>query len=208
MSDSSLTRRTILRGATLVGATAAVAPTNLFGVDSPYINLSASEGGLLDAIVDRLIPSDELGPGAKEAGVVRYIDRALGDALASSRGAYTAGLVALDKYALASRGKAFLQLSAIDQESVLIDCETGAATGFAGSSAQFFAQLLNHVKQGMFADPSYGGNQNFVGWNLINYPGVRTAVTAVDQKALEANTLKPARQSVAEFGFDKEHHGN
>jgi len=48
-------------------------------------NLTAGESELLDAIVARLIPSDGLGPGALEAGATRYIDRALGGALSSSR---------------------------------------------------------------------------------------------------------------------------
>ena len=61
---------------------------------------------------------------------------------------------------------------------MLIDVETGAATGFTGSSAQFFALVLNHTRQGMFGDPYYGGNANFVGWDLLGYPGVRTMVTA------------------------------
>ena len=43
------------------------------------------EGRLMDAIVARLIPTDELGPGATEAHAVAYIDRALGGALTSSR---------------------------------------------------------------------------------------------------------------------------
>ena len=68
---------------------------------------------------------------------------------------------------------------------MLIDVETGAATGFTGSSAQFFALVLNHTHQGTFGDPYYGGNANFVGWDLIGYPGIRTMVTPNDQKALE-----------------------
>jgi hypothetical protein len=98
-----------------------------------------------------------------------------------------------------SRGKAFADLSPIDQDSVLIDVETGAATGsgagFAGSSAQFFAMVLNHTRQGTFGDPYYGGNANFVGWDLLGYPGVRTNVSAADQQALERNQLKPSRRS-------------
>ena len=98
-----------------------------------------------------------------------------------------------------SRGKPFVELSPTDQDSVLIDVETGAATGsgagFAGSSAQFFAMVLNHTRQGMFGDPYYGGNANFVGWDLIGYPGVRTSVTAADQQALEATQLKPNHSS-------------
>ena len=63
-------------------------------------------------------------------------------------------------------------------------CEKGEATGFAGA-ASFFAMVLAHTRQGMFGDPYYGGNVNFVGWDLIGYPGLRTMVTAADQKALE-----------------------
>jgi gluconate 2-dehydrogenase gamma chain len=213
-----ITRRTLLRGATVVGATAVVAPASLLSTEIAsaaepaqvaFKNLTASEGSLLQVVVERLIPSDEHGPGAKEAHVAEYIDGALGDALQSSRQSYAMGLAALDRYALASRGKSFLQLTPTDLDSVLIDCETGGATGFTGSSAQFFAMLLNHTRQGMFGDPHYGGNANFVGWDLIGYPGVRTAVTAADQRSLEANEMKPARRSAYDYnGFTKEHHGD
>src|SRR5262245_60137192 len=108
-------------------------------------NFTADEGKLMDAIVARLIPTDELGPGATEAHAVAYIDRALGDALKSSRQAYATGLAALNSYARASRGAPFTQLSPVDQDSVLIDVETGTATGFTGSSAAFFAMVLNHT---------------------------------------------------------------
>ena len=77
---------------------------------------------------------------------------------------------------------------------MLIDVETGAATGFTGSSAQFFTLVLNHTHQGTFGDPYYGGNANFIGWDLIGYPGVRTMVTAADQKSLEAQTLQAESQ--------------
>jgi Gluconate 2-dehydrogenase subunit 3 len=167
-------------------------------------NLSASEMDLLDAIVARLIPADANGPGAREARAASYIDRALGGALAASRQAYTAGLAALDRYARSSRGAAFTQLSAADQDSVLRDVETGSATGFAGSSATFFNMLLNHTHQGTFGDPYYGGNANFIGWDLIGYPGVRTMVSPSDQVRLESNQLKPNRKSAYEYeGFTK-----
>jgi hypothetical protein len=34
----------------------------------------------------------------------------------------------------------------------------------------------------MFCDPYYGGNANFRGWDLLGYPGVRTLVTADQQR--------------------------
>jgi gluconate 2-dehydrogenase gamma chain len=162
-------------------------------------HLTAADADLLDAIVARLIPTDEHGPGATEARAVHYIDRALGSALASSHQAYTAGLAALDRYARSSRGAAFARLSQVDQDSVLIDVETGAATGFTGGSAAFFAMVLGHTHQGMFGDPYYGGNANFVGWDLVGYPGVRTMVTAADQKQLEQRQLKPNHKSAYDY---------
>ena len=164
----------------------------------PLENLTAGQMDILDAVVARLIPSDANGPGATEARATHYIDRALGGALASSRAAYTSGLAALDLYARSSRGAPFTQLSATDQDSVLIDVETGAARGFTGSSAAFFALLLGHTHQGTFGDPYYGGNANFIGWDLIAYPGVRTMVTAGDQQQLEKQALKPNHKSAYE----------
>ena len=152
----------------------------------PLEALTADEADLLTAIVARLIPSDANGPGAVEAGAVHYIDRALAGALSSSRETYRRGLAALERYARSSRGKPFRELTSTDQESLLIDVETGSATGsgagFEGSSAAFFTMLRAHTWQGTFGDPFYGGNRNFIGWDLLGYPGVRTAVTPDDQR--------------------------
>lgn len=165
----------------------------------PLEHFTAAEAELMEAIVARLIPTDQHGPGATEAHAVHYIDRALGGALTSSRAAYSSGLAALNRYAEASRGAPFTRLSAIDQDSLLIDVETGAATGFDGSSAAFFAMVLNHTQQGTFGDPYYGGNANFTGWDLIGYPGVRTMVSAADQRALEAGELKSNHRSAYDY---------
>ena len=75
----------------------------------------------------------------------------------ASREAYRAGFAAFDRYCRSSRGKPFVELSPTDQDSVLIDVESGAATGsgagFAGSSALFFNMVKNHTWQGTFGDP-------------------------------------------------------
>jgi gluconate 2-dehydrogenase gamma chain len=152
---------------------------------APLESLTADEAELLTAIVARLIPSDANGPGAVEAGAVTYIDRALAGPLASSRDAYRRGLAALDRYATQSRGSAFRSLTAVDQDAVLIDVEAGSATqaaGFDGSSAIFFSLVRAHTWQGTFGDPYYGGNRDYVGWDLVGYPGVRTSVTPDDQR--------------------------
>jgi gluconate 2-dehydrogenase gamma chain len=208
-----ITRRDLLKVAGAAAAAGAAPPARADGAEAPSLGAKPSEHGaerrdfspgdqapsrtplqaltadehdLLTAIVARLIPADAHGPGAVEAGAVTYIDRALAGFLAPSRDAYRRGLAALERYARSSRGAPFRQLAPVDQDSLLIDVETGAATGsgagFDGSSGAFFAMLRAHTWQGTFGDPYYGGNRGYVGWDLIGYPGVRTAVTPDEQR--------------------------
>ena len=217
----SLSRRDLFRVAGAAGA-AALAPSGLSASGAPpavsvplpvvpvaraagpLMNLTAAETEILSAVVDRLIPSDDLGPGALEAGALRFIDRALSEAESASADAYRTGLAALDRYSRYSRGAAFTELTARDQDSVLIDVQTGAATGagtgFEGSSAAFFNMVRDHTWQGTFGDPQYGGNAGFIGWDLIRYPGVRLRVSDEEQRMLEAEQLEPARRSAYDFG--------
>jgi gluconate 2-dehydrogenase gamma chain len=200
---AGVSRRDLLKRAGMAGAAMTIPLTPVSGHDSaaaapiepvaasalqaavrrePVENLTAAEADVLEEICALIIPTDASGPGAREARAAHFIDRALGGALASSKPAYTAGFAAFDRYCRSSRGKPFLELSDRDKESVLIDVETGAATGFQGSSAAFFGMVRTHTLQGTFGDPFYGGNANFVGWDLIGYPGVRTNVSAEDQR--------------------------
>jgi gluconate 2-dehydrogenase gamma chain len=144
--------------------------------------LTASEADTLEAICARLIPSDENGPGAAEARAAHYIDRALTGPLRASRDAYAAGLAAIDVYAQSAKGAPFAKLSPRDQDAVLTDMEKNVATGFMPNAATFFNLVRTHTIQGTFCDPYYGGNANFVGWDLIGYPGLRMAVGEDEQR--------------------------
>jgi gluconate 2-dehydrogenase gamma chain len=162
--------------------------------------LTAAEADTLEAIVARLIPSDENGPGATEARAAHYIDRALTGPLRGSRASYAANLAATDVYAQAKKGAPFAKLTAQDQDSVLADMEKNVATGFTPNAAAFFALVRAHTIQGTFCDPYYGGNANFVGWDLIGYPGIRLAVAA-DEQRMKVRA-KPERASAyADAGF-------
>jgi len=196
---AQLSRRQLLKRAGLVGAAAMATPIATL-VPSPAVaqsaaqgqsaigrgrvleTLSAAEAETLEALTARLIPSDANGPGALEAQAARYIDRALGGALASSHDAYRSGLAAVDAYARMSKGSLFAQLSAADQDAILRDMEGNAASGFVPDAATFFNLVRAHTIQGTFCDPYYGGNTDFVGWDLIGYPGVRLAVTPNEQR--------------------------
>ena len=190
-----ISRRELLKRASFAGAAAVVpvggdllaeasttqAAAQTTASREPYEHLTALESDVLEAMVARIIPTDANGAGAREARAARYIDRALGGALASSRPLYSVGLAAVDELARSSRGQAFTALSPDAQDVVLSNVESGSVPGFADAAA-FFALVRAHTLQGTFCDPYYGGNAALVGWDLIGYPGVRTFVAADDQR--------------------------
>ena len=182
-----LSRRELLKRTAVLGAAATV-PLRVALVARQaaplegFVTLTASEADTLEAIVARLIPTDEDGPGATEARAAYYIDRALGGALASSRETYAEGLAATEAYARASKGALFATLAPADQDRILGEMDEGVATGFEPSSRSFFNLVRSHTIQGTFCDPYYGGNAAFVGWDLLGYPGLRLVVTEDDQR--------------------------
>jgi gluconate 2-dehydrogenase gamma chain len=213
-----LTRRELLKQAGLAGAAAAVVPAGAAMAASPASSpavpqapraaaiarepleaLTATEADVLEAVCARLIPSDDNGPGAAEARAARFIDRALAGFLAPSRQAYAAGLAAIDRHALKSHGATFPRLGPADQDAVLKEVEAGKAEGLPAGPSGFFNLVRTHTIQGTFCDPFYGGNANFVGWDLIGYPGVRTIVTGEDQRM--GITLKPNHKSAYDYAM-------
>jgi gluconate 2-dehydrogenase gamma chain len=152
-------------------------------------NLTAAEAEILEAFCARLIPTDANGPGAREARAAHYIDHALGGALVSSRESYRSGLMALDDHARTSKGASFAALTPDAQDDVLAAVEK--------NDADFFSLVQQHTIQGTFCDPYYGGNADYVGWNMISYPGIRLSVSEADQ-ALTAH-LTPVRKSAYDF---------
>jgi gluconate 2-dehydrogenase gamma chain len=171
-------------------------------------SLTAAEADILEAVVARLIPTDENGPGAREARAAHYIDRALGGALRGSRAAYAAGLAALDDYAVSAKGAPFVKLATAVQDAVLSDLEKNVATGFAPNSAAFFNLVRTHTIQGTFCDPYYGGNANFAGWDMIGYPGIRTVVAEDEQRLRRPMTIRKSAYDDAMFTLKGGGHGH
>jgi len=142
--------------------------------DESFVVFTTQQGRTVDAIAERMIPSDALGPGAHDAGVVFYIDRALAGPYAHLKDVYRAGLAGVDAYSQATHRATFLNLDAERQDAVLRAMDQAKATGFTAPSAKgFFEMLWQHVREGMFCDPSQGGNRNFIGWKLLRHPGVQ-----------------------------------
>ena len=158
-------------------------------VGESLISLTSAEAETLRAIIARLIPADENGPGALEARADRFIDRALAAALKNQREAYSTGLAAIEKEAQSKKSTSFSKLSPADQDAIL--------TGMQGTS--FFILVRTHTIQGTFSDPFYGGNENFIGWNLIGYPGARIVVSANLQR-MDVKP-EPSNKSAYEYGM-------
>jgi gluconate 2-dehydrogenase gamma chain len=114
----------------------------------------------VEAITSQIIPSDET-PGAKEAGVVYFLDRSLATWASDQREPLTKGLDALNAD-VAKRwpGTArFANLSPEKQTQLLKDQE----------KTPFFQAIRAGTMMGFFSDPSYGGNRNKVGWQLLQF---------------------------------------
>ena len=65
--------------------------------------------------------------------------------------------------------------------------------GFEGSGSSFFSMVRNHTIDGTFSDPYYGGNRDYIGWDMLGYPGVRMGASPDDVRNEE--NLAPSRQS-------------
>jgi gluconate 2-dehydrogenase gamma chain len=199
--------KTVGAGAAAAVAAAPLAPSTAVAQAHPAAapqlealeTLTATEADILEAICARLIPSDEDGPGAAEARAAHYIDRALTGPLRMSRDAYAAGLAAVDAHAQTSKGAPFIKLSPHDQDAVLTDMENNVATGFMPNAATFFNLVRTHTIQGTFCDPYYGGNADFVGWDLIGYPGLRMTVGPEEQRMSAPKAVRKSAYEEAMF---------
>jgi hypothetical protein len=202
-TPAGLSRREVLRraglagvAATLPAGTAARAAARTRG-RTRLVALTPAQARTIEAALERLIPSDRHGPGAREARVVRYIDRGLVGDLAEYRGLYSHAVEALDASARDRHGVGFAGLSARRQDAILAAMETNAAPGFVPDSATVFNTIRQHAIEGMFGDPRHGGNAGYVGWDHMGYPGVRLRVRP-RQAHLDAR-VRPAHRSVADI---------
>src|SRR5438094_666738 len=172
----------------------------------PYMFLSQAEVAFIDAAVSHLIPKDELGPGAKEAGVTYFIDQQLFGGYGSMARKYKQGpwpegtpqqgyqspLTPAEVYRAAIRdtnghcrkqyGRTFDALSSSQQDEVLKGLDEGRIDLESVRAQFFFNLLLANTIEGFFADPIYGGNRDKAGWKLVGFPGVAAVYTAFIDK--------------------------
>jgi len=180
------------------GTASVPAAANAKAASQPDAFLTAAEAEFVAAAVARLIPADDLGPGALEAGAVVFIDRQLaGEYGRASRwymqgpwakgektqgyqsrytpaGLYRAAIREIDQaVAKEKRATTFAKLAAADQDRWLKDLEDGKPELPTADAKAFFKMLLQNTQEGFWSDPIYGGNRDMVGWKLIGFPGAR-----------------------------------
>ncbi len=121
-------------------------------------HFSVLQGADIEAIASRIVPTDDA-PGAKEAGVVYFIDRMLGAAAKVQVPLFDEGLVDLSKYVKKTfAGKTtFASLTVEQQDATLRSME----------QTPFFGAMRFATIAGFLSLPKYGGNQDFVGWKFI-----------------------------------------
>lgn len=144
----------------------------------PLRFFTETEALIVAAAVSRIFPSDESGPGAREAGVAIFIDRQLAGSYGRDRFRYTQPPFedAPREFGYQGSGtprqiyrdglkglQGFHLLAAAAQDEALRKVE----------STPFFALLRQNTIEGMFCDPMHGGNAGMIGWQLIGFPGPR-----------------------------------
>ncbi len=177
---------------------AAAPPVALPNAPPPALFFTGKERAFVDAAVSRLIPQDELGGGAKEAGVTDFLDRQLAGSYGkastwymqgpwsegtSSQGnqsrltpaqTYRTAIKAVDSYCQKTfSNKTFAQLTGVQQDDVLTHLEKDEIDLEGVKGKSFFEALLQNTLEGFLSDPIYGGNRDMVGWKLIGFPGTR-----------------------------------
>ena len=122
--------------------------------------LSAATAAELEALAAQIVPSGDT-PGAREAGVIFFIDRALATFARHERQAYREGLAAVQakRKELFPASVSIVSLSAADATELLRAIET----------SQFFELLRTHTIMGYLGNPSLGGNRGRAGWQAIGF---------------------------------------
>jgi gluconate 2-dehydrogenase gamma chain len=130
-----------------------------------YTLLGTADAADVEALTSQIIPTDDT-PGAREAGVTFFIDRALGSFFAHWRPVFMQGLAGFQAAARAAHPGAasFAALSSGQQIAFLHTVD----------HTPFFEQARLLTGCGMFMDPSYGGNRELVGWKLLGFEDQHT----------------------------------
>ena len=166
-------RRRFLKSA--AGSTVVLASIPVLGVPADHSLalgcrvFTAAQAATLEAIALQLVPADK-DPGAKEAGVVFYIDGILAGRFGKFfKDRYERGLGMVDEVSSKRFGGGFVALDHDQQVTILKALESEDAAGDDGSD--FFSLILRHTMEGYYGDPEHGGNRGNASWKMLGFEG-------------------------------------
>jgi hypothetical protein len=168
--------------------------------------LSLTQRQILAAACARLVPADDDGPGAVEAGAVDYIEGLLGAFLVYPPRIWAGGpfsgrfggeasfasfhrLTAADELAWRTRIEGSKGIAERERLGPVAGLQERYTEGLAAlgedfpalpaeeqdhrlrSAGSFLDLLYQHVCEGLYAAPEYGGNRDLAGWRSIGYLG-------------------------------------
>lgn len=174
MTNDELTRRLFLQGSgtvaggvlaragipAFIAATQAACTARTEG--AAFENISSAEAREFEAIAARIFPTTDT-PGAREAGVIWFIDKTYGsiyeEYLADDRALladFQSGVATMY-----SGAELFSDLDEAEQDTYLTSRER----------TEFFETVHFKTLAGVFGSSSWGGNQNNIGWKLVGMDG-------------------------------------
>jgi gluconate 2-dehydrogenase gamma chain len=214
VKKQGLDRRDFLKTAVASGAAAASSTTTIATAEAAqaeqppqtaaaaaepggYTFLNLDEAAFVEALVNHMIPADEISPKGTDLGVNIYIDRALAGAWgkgerlymqgpwklgAPSQGyqlpltpaqLYRAGIASTNAHCHKTYGNTFDRITDAQRQEVLVGLSTGKIAFDNGLPVRvFWTTLYQTVVEGMYSDPIYGGNRDKAGWAILGFPGV------------------------------------
>jgi len=134
--------------------------TDAAGGSGNFASFSPDQAIEIEAVAAQIIPKDDT-PGAREAGIIYFIDRVLTTFEQDKQAVYTQGQKDL-------RAKTQELFSYIDKFSDLNSAQQIQVLT-AMDKTPFFLQARMHTIVGFFANPEYQGNRDKIGWSLIGF---------------------------------------
>jgi gluconate 2-dehydrogenase gamma chain len=122
--------------------------------------LTAAEAADVEAIAAQIIPGDDT-PGAREAGVIHFIDAALASFYGEHAAQFRDGLGEFQR-SVATRFPQAQSFSALDDAGQIAWLHEVDQTPFF-QTVRFLTVL------GLLSSPAYGGNRNGLGWQLMGF---------------------------------------
>jgi gluconate 2-dehydrogenase gamma chain len=174
-------RRTLLSGALVaVGglgvACAPSSPPSSASETPPTSSTPAAvDGGdglilVLVALADRLVPNDQLGPGAVAANVEAFFRQALADVrLSMIQPLLKKGCSFVQQLARSEHGEAFSSLGPAAKDAIITRLVDNTVRPDGFSAPTFIRVVMALTLEGYLGDPRHGGNARGIGWRVVGY---------------------------------------